>query len=158
MFNFGAFLPDANREGDANSTVEAVKQRRAIARALLDKASDTSPVQHWTQGAARLADAFAGVMEERRANRDDAAATRAAKEAEAGLFGMATGASQPMTPAPQAAPMKPASQGFPASLVQTESGGNWQAVPMQQAPQGSDADAFKDHVDLGWGKYPCSTQ
>jgi hypothetical protein len=51
-------------------TPEQVARKRAIAEQLAQSGMDYSPVQHWTQGLARVANALAGNMEEARA--DDA--------------------------------------------------------------------------------------
>lgn len=54
--------------GGQRLTPEEIAAQRQIAEALLGK-SDTSPVGHWTQGAARLVDALGGVLKERGANK-----------------------------------------------------------------------------------------
>lgn len=54
--------------GGARLTPEEIARQREIAAALLAQGSDTSPVGHWTQGAARVVDALGGVLKERRAN------------------------------------------------------------------------------------------
>lgn len=53
--------------GGAKKTPEQVAREREIAEAILMKAGNTSPVGHWTQGAARVVDALGGVLKERRA-------------------------------------------------------------------------------------------
>lgn len=96
-------------KGGAMMTPEEIARQREIAAALLQKGSDTSPVQHWTQGAARLADAFSGVMKERRAT---AATERNASENSsliermlAGLGGAPAIAPPVMASAPTPTPM-----------------------------------------------------
>jgi len=53
--------------GGTKKTPEQVAREREIAEAILMKAGNTSPVGHWTQGAARVVDALGGVIKERRA-------------------------------------------------------------------------------------------
>ncbi len=53
-------------EGGAKLTPEQLAQRRLVLKALKDKEGDTSPVQHWTQGLARVADALGNNFEENR--------------------------------------------------------------------------------------------
>ena len=46
-------------------TPELLKRRRAIADALAQKGISADPIQHWTQGAARLAEHFGrGILRE----------------------------------------------------------------------------------------------
>jgi hypothetical protein len=45
-----------------------VAKKRQIAQAMMQEGSSYAPVQHWTQGLARVAQALAGGLEERRAN------------------------------------------------------------------------------------------
>jgi flagellar protein FlgJ len=54
--------------GGAKKTPEEIAREKEIAAQMLMKAGNTSPVEHWTQGAARVADALSGVIKERRAN------------------------------------------------------------------------------------------
>ena len=48
-------------------TPAQVAREREIAETILMRAGNTSPVGHWTQGAARVVDALGGVLKERRA-------------------------------------------------------------------------------------------
>jgi hypothetical protein len=57
-------------DGGAALTPEEIAQRRKVEAALIGRGVDTSPVGHWTQGAARVADAIAGAF--RRGQLDDA--------------------------------------------------------------------------------------
>ncbi|MCZ4093050.1 hypothetical protein [Sinorhizobium psoraleae] len=52
-------------------TPEQVERRREIEQAILAKGVDVSPVQDWTQGAARVADAIAGAFRRGRLDRAD---------------------------------------------------------------------------------------
>lgn len=55
--------------GGSKKTPEEIARDKEIAADLLMKAGNTSPVQHWTQGAARVADALSGVIKQKRAER-----------------------------------------------------------------------------------------
>jgi spore germination cell wall hydrolase CwlJ-like protein len=54
--------------GDSSS---AVAQRRRLAMLLMQQGMDTSPIQHWTQGAARVAQALMGGYEMNRADQSE---------------------------------------------------------------------------------------
>lgn len=45
------------------SSKESIERRRKVAEAMMLRGSDSSPVQHWTQGLARVAEAIAGRVE-----------------------------------------------------------------------------------------------
>lgn len=55
--------------GGSKKTPEEIARDKEIAAELLMKAGNTSPVEHWTQGAARVADALSGVVKQKRADR-----------------------------------------------------------------------------------------
>lgn len=76
---------------------ETLKERRALARRLMEGAVDVSPVQHWTQGAARMAQALQGVTADWAADREEKRGQAAWKTTEANLFGGASPA--PANPA-----------------------------------------------------------
>ena len=57
-------------------TPEGISRQRQIAQALLQQGMDTSPVQHWSQGAARIAQALLGGYQNSQANAADAALQR----------------------------------------------------------------------------------
>lgn len=57
-------------EGGARLSPEEVARQRKVLEALAGK-TDTSPVGHWTQGAARVVDALGGVLKERRLGKQD---------------------------------------------------------------------------------------
>jgi hypothetical protein len=66
---------------------EQIAQRRKIAESLLAKGSDTSPVGHWTQGAARIVDALSGVIQQRRTDAAERAGNQTAADDFAALSG-----------------------------------------------------------------------
>lgn len=101
--------------GGERLTPEQVDRKRKVAEALAKQGMDFSPVQHWTQGAARVAQALLGGVEEKRAN--DAEKANAAESASllAGLLGGAGGAPAAM---PSAAPSSPsASTADPSAAI-----------------------------------------
>lgn len=53
--------------GGAKKTPEEIARDKEVAAQLLMKAGNTSPVQHWSQGAARVVDALGGVLKQKRA-------------------------------------------------------------------------------------------
>lgn len=59
--------------GGTRMTPDDIAADRKRAYALQAAGMDTSPVGHWTQGLARVAQALVGTMQERRANKADAA-------------------------------------------------------------------------------------
>ena len=88
-------------DGGAALTPEQIAARRKVENALVGK-TDTSPVGHWTQGLARVADAFAGAV--RRGQLDSAekeTAARGAADYGAVIKAMTGGApATPSAPAP----------------------------------------------------------
>lgn len=61
-------------------TPDEIKRRRQMAQAMTTEGSSYAPVQHWTQGAARLANALAGNWEESRLDEQEGAARTGAQE------------------------------------------------------------------------------
>lgn len=72
-------------------TPEAADRKRKIAQALMLRGTDTSPVQHWSQGAARLSDALFGALEDKKVDRQESDAKKAASGLESGLFAALAG-------------------------------------------------------------------
>lgn len=71
------------RNGEA-LTPDQVAALRELADAQRGKMGDTSPVGHWTAGAARVVDALGGVLKERRADKAEAAGMASADDAISG--------------------------------------------------------------------------
>lgn len=118
-------------------TPDQVEREREMAEIAKMRGASTAPVGHWTQGAARVVDALGGVLRDRRANAAEEAGLASADAAVSGnpilsaLFGGDQAAMA--TPSPVAtvsgSPVEAAlSGGLPGSIVQTESGGNWNAL------------------------------
>lgn len=80
-------------------TPEQVERKRRVAELLAKQGTDYSPVQHWTQGAARVAQAMLGGWEERKAN--DAEKANAAEDSSimSGLVGGMLGGGAAASPA-----------------------------------------------------------
>ncbi len=74
---------------------EEIDRRRKVAQALMQQATDTSPVQHWTQGAARLAQALDASIGDYQANKADREAQAEGRKLSEGLFGSGATASLP---------------------------------------------------------------
>lgn len=90
--------------GGAQMTPEQIARQREIASALLNQAGDTSPVAHWTQGAARVVNALGGVMKERQANKAEASNAAESQSRIAALLGGMTGSgAAQFPPAPSGA-------------------------------------------------------
>lgn len=87
--------------GGARKTPEEIARDREIAAALMAQGVDTSPVGHWTQGAARVVGALGGVLKERRANK---ASERNAADSQARIAKLlgGLGGSNPTTQFPPA--------------------------------------------------------
>lgn len=78
-------------EGGKATTPDELAQRRKLAQALMERGNDYSPVQSWTQGAARVANSIFGAMMARDANEAEKAAREKANADTAALFGGVTG-------------------------------------------------------------------
>jgi len=92
-------------EGDnAPDTYESRERRRRLAEAMMAQGMETTPIQSWTQGAARLAQALSGNIQQRRIDSAQREADRPLQEAIAAHLrsqGMPPSAS-PYTAGPQA--------------------------------------------------------
>lgn len=69
------------------ASYEDRERRRKLAEALISQGTDYSPVQSWTQGAARLAQALTGALSRDMAIREDRSANKAYSEQMARLIG-----------------------------------------------------------------------
>lgn len=122
--------------------VERLRQQSAAAAA---RASDTSPIGHWSAGLARLVDGWGAYRGNQRADAQEAAGLQSASDVVSALMGgngqsfARVASSSPVVAAlaerdPTSAisgafaGSAAASGQFPASLVQSESGGNWNAL------------------------------
>ena len=79
------------------TTNEDLATRRKIALALMQKGMDTSPVQHWTQGAARALQGALGGYELYRAGQDAEASDARRAEFQASLLPQQQEATSPQT-------------------------------------------------------------
>ena len=73
--------------GGQRKTQDQIAREREIAAALAEAGMDYSPVQHWTQGAARAAQGLAGGLKERWADEADASNRGAWGESWGNVFG-----------------------------------------------------------------------
>lgn len=92
--------------GGKAMTPEEVEKERRIAEALIAQGVDTSPVGHWTQGAARVAQALAGAV--RRGRADSIEKAERAKVAGLSPFDLAAAAEAAPAAAVAEAPAVPA--------------------------------------------------
>ena len=118
--------------GGARMTPEQIAKQREIAEAMIARGVDTSPVGHWTQGAARVAQALFGSIG---ASRADAAEKESMERSRAMLMGAIGGDSAADTPAPGAVATStgptdaPGDLGAYAKAIQSiESGGKYDIV------------------------------
>ena len=138
-------------KGGVALTPEQIAQRRALAEAAREGSTDTSPVAHWTQGAARVVGALSGIVQDRRADKAEAEGLASADEyiandpvlsaliggraapalssgGVAPVAGPVAGPNQDIANEAMAAIGQPAAASImPASLIRTESGGNLNA-------------------------------
>lgn len=124
--------------GGAQLTPTQIDAQRKVAQAMMAQGSDYSPVQSWTQGAARVAQAMFGGMMARDAN--EAAKTNQAAEAQllaSALGGVPSASSISTAPAPVSTPMGRTS--IPAS-TNGKIYSNDEPSPLDP-PSGADRDA-----------------
>lgn len=148
-----AFLLDQNAAPVI--TPEMIKRRRALADAMTQQGMSTEPVQHWTQGAARLAQALVGGMANRRADEQEREGREGASRA---VLAALTGgdAAPSIAPASTAAPLPPSTGDYFSSIRRAESGGNdaarnpnSTATGRYQFLEGTWNDLAKRHPNLG---------
>lgn len=113
---------------------EALERERAIIDGIKGRVGDTSPVGHWLQGAGRVVDAITGQIRDRRADASEQLGLDSADDFIANnpvlsslVGGQAGGGYEMHMPELNVPPVGGADGGFPASLIDTESGGNWGA-------------------------------
>lgn len=85
--------------GGAQMTPERIEAERKLAQAMMAKGMDYSPVQSWSQGASRVAQAMLGAFDDRRASQAETANATADKEWIKGLMPGATAPAAPAAPA-----------------------------------------------------------
>lgn len=99
-------------DGGAALTPEELAQARLMEARALAKGIDTSPVGHWSQGAARVADAIAGAF--RRGALDKAGAANEAYDAD--LLSSISGAAFPSSVAEGGSTFAPDATGVPSGV------------------------------------------
>lgn len=103
-------------EGGSKKTPEQLDRERRLAQAMIASGVDASPVGHWTQGAARMANALAGNIKQARADKTE----KAGIEGAAKKFGsldlaslLSGGAAYPASVAAGGSPTSAAATGTP---------------------------------------------
>jgi muramidase (phage lysozyme) len=128
-------------QGGRRRTPEQIKKDQALAELLMKNGADYSPVQHWTQGGARVMSALAGVMRENRANR---ATLDNANASAANITNMLSGLNQQSPQGPSVIPATPPSapQGFtPAPDAQRQPAPFTTTQTQQPSPFTNDPEA-----------------
>lgn len=77
--------------GGKKATPESIARQRKVAEAMLATGRDFSPVESWTQGAARVANALVGVYKERKADRGEDEGLKTRADADRSLAQMISG-------------------------------------------------------------------
>jgi hypothetical protein len=72
--------PPPQSAGFSGAGPDQIKRMREIARELAAQGTDYSPVEHWTQGLARMAQGYVGGLEERRADEKEREGKKSAQE------------------------------------------------------------------------------
>jgi hypothetical protein len=96
--------------GGAQMTPERIASERKVAQALMERGMDYSPVQHWTQGVSRVAQALMGGVDSRMADAAERRNVDADKDMIAGWFG----GQRPVVPATAGAAALPPPSVAPA--------------------------------------------
>jgi hypothetical protein len=111
-------------------TPESIDRKRKLALLLQQKGTDTSPVQHWSQGAARLSDALFGALDEVRADKAEKNNSTAINKVMEGLLGQAGGSDASAPATPSTASSMPAGGGgdYFSNMAYRESANNPNAV------------------------------
>jgi hypothetical protein len=114
--------------GGAQLTPDQIARQREIAAALIKNGVDYSPIQSWTQGAARVSQGILGALEDRQADNSEKANTAADKALQGPLIEALTGSA--ISPAAVAGPSDDAS-GVPVASVGAIPPGDQNAIQAQ---------------------------
>lgn len=108
-------------QGGAKLTPEQLALARAVLARKKSQGVDTSPVGHWTAGAARVVDALGDVVQERRLNNQQAENDQYnVSQTEPLIAALTGGSSAPVVAAPVATSSSAPTTPFDASAVQPE--------------------------------------
>lgn len=99
--------------GSGGEKLSSADRRRRIAEAMMKAGSDTSPVQHWTQGLNRVAQAMLGAWESNKLDAEEKAGRDEQGQRNAVLIGGATTGGATTAGATASAPAETASLGTP---------------------------------------------
>lgn len=134
--------------GGAQLTPEQIAERQKVAQALIEKAGDTSPIQHWSQGANRVIQGLMGGYDSYKNDEATKANTDANKEMIAALLTGMSGGTAPVAtttaPAPLASNPPAMTGGMPSPVAMAPSVNNKiyrndEPSPLDP-PQGKDRD------------------
>lgn len=116
-------------EGGARLTPEQIAQQRKVLEALAGK-TDTSPVGHWTQGAARVVDALGGVLKDRRLGQQESQNQTANSDLVARLLGGGASAfpDAPSIPGGNVMTSQGGASSYRDAIASIESGGRYDIV------------------------------
>jgi hypothetical protein len=129
-------------DGGAQLTPEAISAQRKIAQAMISRGVDASPIQSWTQGAARVAEGLMGAVDSRRADASERQNAVAEKELLASLIGGGT--------APVAA-VAPVTDPVAASAVVAPAGTDQATYPAPVAPAAAPPTTFRPGITVPTG-------
>lgn len=125
-----ALLPTLPVPGEEHLTPDQVERLRQSSGLAAQRGADTSPVAHWSAGLARLVDAYGGYRGSIRAGQQESKGLERYQDWQ-GRLGTAQAGLSPVVDALSQGIGQQAggsSGNFPASLIETESGGNWNAL------------------------------
>jgi hypothetical protein len=123
-----------------------VDWRRRLAAQLITQGTDTSPVQAWSEGAARLANALVGTMEFKQADEIDRRRQAAFVESLKSLPGLEPEGPGPSAALPQAAPSAGPNMPIAPNPVRTAS------LPPPMAPAGPSGPAINNIIGMEPGQ------
>lgn len=126
----GFFSADPNQ---ALTDPDAIAARRKLLQSIWKESLSTAPVQHWSQGAARVANALANRVEEGRLNEVDKAGNAELAKIMSGILGgtPAAATASPAAAAPAVAPA-PASPTAGATTIAAPSADPYDAIGKTQ--------------------------
>lgn len=117
---------------------DEVARRRRLAQVLLERGTGFEPIQHWTQGLAKVANAIAGMRQNQFADEDAAAMRKSQYEglmaALGGVGGGAGAAPAASSPTPSAAPAEPPMAAASAMPTPPKAGLSVPPAPDPSAP------------------------
>lgn len=125
-------LPEAFVWGNGGTrrTPEQIERDQKMALLLMKQGTDYSPIQHWTQGGARVMSALAGVVRERKA---DQAALANSKHSEGIINSLLNAQTTPSVPPQAASPVAPPAKFSPFAPPPAQNNSPFAAPPVGDA-------------------------